>query len=206
MDLDTSIALVSLDEAKEYLAIQGSEEDEIVAAIVNGVSGTVSAYLGRELVQKTYTEYYNGNGTPSLILRNYPVVSITSIHEDSLRMWQSDAAVDVAGDVQVNLSTGILTNWNNRYAWDRGRGNIKVVYVAGYTIGVTMPHVIRMATKRLADLHYREGYTHRKLDTASEAIGGATTSYVRDAIPKDVAAMLAPYRRSVTSEDFASAA
>ena len=197
MNLDTTKALITLDEAKEYLKVSGTADDQIISTLINAVSGLVCGYLNRNLVRATYTEYYSGDGSQSLMLRNYPVVSITSIYEDDLREWASGALIDHAEDIIIQKDSGLLRNWNGRATWLTGHANIKVVYVAGYTTdfdGGTMPNAIRLATKRILDQQYRHGYSHRKLDVSSETTGDQSTSFREADIPRDAKAMLDPYR------------
>jgi hypothetical protein len=201
MDIDTSSALISLAEAKDYLQATGNENDSAIRLFLNGVGEWVKGYLGRNLLETTYTEYYSGNGCRELLVRNYPIVSITSIHVDSLRAWDSSTAVDVSLNVQVNKPSGILTAWNYLADWSPGYSNIKIVYVAGYTL-TTMPHDIRLAVKRLIDKQFRHGYTGRKLDVSTETTGDRTTSFRDDDIPKDVKSMIGRYVNNALAPNF----
>lgn len=204
MRIDDTVALISLDEAKEYLGVSDLRTDEILKTFLNAVGAWVVGYLGRPILAKTHTEYYSGPGGRRLLLRNIPVISITSIHVDSLRQWASDTAINVASDVMVNREAGILTAWNNQSSWPCGSGNIKVVYRAGYTLD-TMPHDIRLGVKRIMDKQLRQGFTHHKLDISSETAGEQTTTFREDAIPKDVISMLERYKEHAQVEGYEGA-
>jgi hypothetical protein len=215
MDLDANVALVSLNEAKEYLKIATAEtsDDAIIHALINGISSWVSSFLGRNLVKKTWTEYYNGDGGKDLILRNRPLVSVASVYVDNTRAFGA-ASLLSSSYYFLQKYRGILRAWDLMGDWTPGDANIKVVYDAGYVaadvtgppaVAATMPHGIRMAVKRILDHQFRQGYTHRKLDLASESVGDATTAF-RDAdIPKDAQSMLLPFRDFLGAPHFSYA-
>jgi uncharacterized phiE125 gp8 family phage protein len=205
-DVDSTVALVTLTDAKQYLKVTTSNDDAILATLINSVSAWIQGYLKRNLVSKTYTEYYSGDGSNELILRNTPIVSITSIYVDSLRAWASDNLVD-STDYIIKKGSGIVQAFNLLYGWTCGESNIKITYVAGYSIGITggdgtLPHDIRLAVKRLLDLHYRMGYSQRKLDTQSESIGGMNTQFKDEDIPKDIKSMLDGYKSFIPAPQY----
>ncbi len=103
--IDTTRALITLAEAKEYGKVTSTGDDPIISAIINGVSETIQGYLKRNLVSTTYTEYYSGDSTRDLCLRNFPIVSLTSVNIDELRVWGSDTLVDLTNLI-VKKSSG----------------------------------------------------------------------------------------------------
>lgn len=205
MDINSNIALIGLDEAKEYLKISESNSDQILGALINGISLWVKNFLARNLVMTTYTEYYNGLTDRELILRNYPITSITSIHEDSLRQFGSSTVINVSSDVMVQNDSAILRAWNNKTHWLYGYAVIKVVYISGYTTSFntgTMPEDIRLAVKRILDHQYRTGYSNRKLDVASQSIGEVTTTFRDGDIPLDAKEILKHHINKIPSPQF----
>lgn len=201
-------ALVTLANAKVYLKISGTDEDSILELIINSVSTAIQSFLGRSLIdpgaEAPATEYYHGSGHEELILRGYPVVAITSIHEDSLRQWGASSAVNVSSDVMVDKASGILRCWNLKGFWTEGVANVRVKYRYGYAVA-SLPADIQLAAYRLVDRHFRDGYTHRRLDVASESIGERTSTYANLEIPNDVKKMISRYKRLLPSPHFAYA-
>lgn len=206
--LDTNIALVSLAEAKEFLKVTGVGDDTILNHLINGVSQWVSGYLKRCLVSKAHTEYYSGDGEMEIQLRNYPIISVTSINIDALRVFDASNAVDVSANIIIKKGVGLLRAFNLMYGFTAGESNIKIVYVAGYTVATdggstgTMPYTIRLAVKRILEKQYRIGYTHRKLDYASESIESMNVTFNPDAIPKDAVSLLDGYRKTIPAPQF----
>jgi hypothetical protein len=204
--IDTTRAILTLAEAKEYAKVTSSGDDGIISALINSVSEMVQGYLKRNLVSTAYVEYYSGDGTRDLCLRNFPIVSLTSVYIDSLRAWSSDTLVSTS-DLIVKKSSGILEAFNLLYGFTPGQSNIKVSYTAGYTIGTgsdsgTMPYDIRFAAKRLIEHHYRLGYSQRKLDYQTESMQQVNTTFKDFDIPKDVKLMLDGYRATLPVSQF----
>ena len=180
------MALTTLPSVKCFLGIKSNAEDSRLAAMIDMADAAIKEYLGRDIEQATYTEFYSGDGTPLLILRQRPVVSITTIHVDSAAYYGqasgafAAATLLVAGtDYAIVFDTavggvsvsrrGIVERINTVWplaisqgafypAWsDQQRtgglsheppfpraGNIKVIYVAGYTVA-TKPKDLELA-------------------------------------------------------------
>lgn len=213
MDLDSGIALITLDELKEYLKIDVSQtdDDEVLQALLNSASSWITGFLGRNLLKQTYVEYYDGDGSDELLLRNHPVVSITSIYVDYLRQWASNTLV-ASTDYYVKKQSGIVKAFYMFGNFIRGRANVKITYVAGYLPDIDktevqggMPHSIRLAVKRIIDHHWRTGYTNRKLDVSSETRGDLTTTFKDGDIQKDVQSMLSEFKMPLNTPGFAYA-
>lgn len=200
-DSGDSVDLITLADAKAYLKVTSTADDGIIKSLISSVSAWAQGYLNRNLVNTSYVEYYSGDGSCSLLLRNSPIIAVTSINIDSLRVFGSSTLV-ASSNYLVKKSSGILESFYLLGNWTPGSSNIKVSYSAGYVVGTTMPHDIRMAVRRIVDHQYRIGYTHRKLDYKSESIESMNVSFKEDAIPKDAQSMLDPYRNLMPSPQF----
>ncbi len=157
--------------ARLGIASTDTSQDALIDTLVEEADSAVKEHIGLNIEQGTYTEYYKGNGTRALVLRERPVQSITSIHVDNdgyfgfgsspfatadLLTAGTDYALDYVSSGEYSKS-GIVyrvgTVWPS-VSVDVGLlspqqakalGNIKVVYVAGFA---TVPKVYQeMATK-----------------------------------------------------------
>jgi hypothetical protein len=128
-------SLITLAQFKAYLQDYsgGTKYDALFETLIDGVSEAFNAYVGRALAKTTYTAvYFDGDGKESLLLPNYPIVSITSITEDGSALTEGEDS-----DYLLYAATGILKRVNG--AWYKGSKKIKLTYVAGYTVqGGTM--------------------------------------------------------------------
>lgn len=146
--------------------------------LVRAACSAVEAYCGRLFDYDTYTEYYPGQGTAYLTLRNRPVHSVTSVHLD----WDGysgqgpapnfDAGTLLVAGVDYYLDrrgegkpshTGLLVRVRGLWPTYFSRGGpqtvgqypvhadglIRVVYVAGYQ-PVDMPADLKLATAEVA--------------------------------------------------------
>jgi uncharacterized phiE125 gp8 family phage protein len=196
MAIDAAIALITLADAKAFLKVTASTDDTIIADLVNEVSSWVANFIGRPLILATYIEYYDGQGTPELILRRFPVVSITNLNRDDARLWASATDIDVTNNALVDLASGIIRLWHNETAFYRGHGNIRVTYTAGWTLA-QVPYAIQLAVRKLVSFMYHESYVNQRVGVASESQDARVITYLNEPILKDVEHMLKPYQSLV---------
>lgn len=210
------MALVSTAEYNAYAGTSG--QDTLIGILIALAQGAIEAYCDRAFDSATYTaETYDGSGTDSLQLRQWPVTDIDSV---SIREGLSDATPVVQDDSTylVNAQSGLLRRlsgmegWADtsvfringvlalaaEATWPMGRENIVVTYTAGYA---TIPQNLKLACYRLVD-HLR-GVRGSDGNLISEGMDAYSyTRGVPDAqhwamtgITREVAALLAPYVR-----------
>lgn len=197
-------ALVTLEEAKDYLKRESGDDDLVVADCINRVSAAIETYCRRKLVSRTFdsassvpghepTMLLSGRGDHEVLLREYPLTTLSGIvhrYEDG-----------------TNILTLNTTGWRivpghalflPYSAFPVGRRNIEVRCVAGYLAGT---HDAELDTLRLAALRWVQiAYQDRDLSIGrgtNFAVGSQSVSLIPDAIPKDVASLLRPFERAV---------
>jgi len=196
--VDTTIALITLTDAKVFLKVASAttSEDAIIADLINGSSVWINNYCDRTFINAAeLTEYYDGDGGDSLYLRQWPVVSITSLYQDFTRAWTSDYAIDVTANVQIDSVSGILTLWNNESVFSRGSGNVRAIYRAGYNHNSNVPYDLQFACRKLVAWKYFQDYSQRRYGVSSESQGDRTVNYTNDPLLPDVKQILDRYRR-----------
>ena len=131
-----------------------ASDDPQMLMLLEAAETAVKRYLGRDLEQQTYTEYYDGTGRPRLLLNQRPVTAITGVWLDNAGYYgQRAGAFDAATTAltqgtdfivrppleQSEKNAGILEMitpiWfqvDGRSCWPTGQGNVKVTYTAGY--------------------------------------------------------------------------
>lgn len=191
--LDTTNALVSLDDAKDFLKIATEESDAVVTSLINRASAWANTYTQRLLLSRALTEYYDGDGEEELLLRQYPVTALTNIYDDPLRAFGAGTAIDVAANVILDNEKGIIRLWNQAAAFNSGKANIKVVYTAGYALA-SVPESVKEAVLVYIGHAYRREYLDQKFGVSSETIGDRTTTYAASDIPEKAKVLLNPYR------------
>lgn len=202
MAVDSAVALITLAQAKTHLKITASSEDTLLEQMINRAGQVCNTYTGRHLKTATWTEYYNGNGNRTLELSNFPITSVTSVNVDSTRQWASSTAIDTDEDLIVDAPAGIIKLWNNGGLFYAGFGNVKVVYVAGYTDSGdnAVPYDLQEAALLILQLSYKRHYQDQRIGISSETVGDRTYNYSDDDIPKKAKMILDSYRDLGRSE------
>ncbi|MEO2090703.1 MAG: hypothetical protein ABGY75_14555 [Gemmataceae bacterium] len=167
-------SLITLDRLKTLLEIPAGDtsRDEVLSLLGEQVSGVVEEYCGRQFGQSTYSEFYSGDNSPLLVLRQRPVLAITSVWVDGAGWWgqgadpfAADTLLDATGyaveadQPDGSSRCGLLRRvddvWPRPFQWEQGvltgrapggvqgeTGNIKVVYSAGYA---SVPSPVQLA-------------------------------------------------------------
>lgn len=139
-----------------------------LAILIQALSDNVTNFVKRNLAQQQYTEYYSGDNSVVLQLRQFPVLSVSRVSVDyNGNFGQSPNAFPTTGDLVQGVdysimagvggigSSGILRRigqvwWQGR-AYVPGKvapqpaapnGSILVTYIAGYS---PIPYAIKLA-------------------------------------------------------------
>lgn len=88
----------------------------------------------RHFKYKTTTEYHDGKGVDVVTLNHWPVISITSLYDDSNRDYGSNSLIDT-DDYEImqnnNDNSGIVRIFDGVFA--DSKSNVKITYVAGWS-------------------------------------------------------------------------
>jgi hypothetical protein len=201
-------ALCTRDEFKARMNISDGVKDTQIDDLIIAVSARVSQWCGRKFAQATYTdEIYDGTGTDTLYLRNWPVTTPMSgvsgtIHEDSSRGWTASTLLteytsdgnSTTGDYVIlpdEMGLGRVKKVTG--TWIVGPAVIKVTYQGGYA---TIPEPVNRAALRLMSQMWTVAERHWDAQT-SEAIqaGGGSSTMVEHKMPPDVVELLRPWKR-----------
>lgn len=75
------MAIITVPQLQKIPQLKNQEEDYL-EFIVTGVDQIIKTYCKRELESASYTEYYSGDDTPHLLLRQLPVTAISNLYLD----------------------------------------------------------------------------------------------------------------------------
>jgi len=193
MALDTVNALVSLADAKAFLKISGASEDTVVENMINRASIFANDYTQRLLLSRVNTDYYDGDGTGTIILNQYPVTTLSNLYDDVDRAFGAGTAINVSMDVVVDNNTGVLRLFNQAVAFNNGISNVKVIYTAGYILA-NVPASIQEAVLLYVGYSYRSQYLSNRYGVTSEHVGDRSTTYSNDEIMNQIKNLLNPHR------------
>src|SRR3990167_2541737 len=155
----TKKALTTLARAKVFCGIVGDAQDSRLIPIINQVTGFIERYCKRSFLSQTYTsEEYDGTGTGCLILKQFPVTTLTSLQyrdsdDNSLDTWTTVDSDDyfwyADGRIKLASATGKFREVPKKS---------RATYVAGYLIDFdnentpashTLPEEIEYACHKL---------------------------------------------------------
>jgi len=193
-------ALCTVAEAKLYLRIPVANvnEDEFLAQIIDSCTARIERALGdRRIKADDYTEDRDGTGTKFLLLRQYPIISVTAVYLDQLRNFgETNRVADgiiIPSDEPGKLTFGPgvpLTTGLALATFPKGTRNVRIVYRAGYE---TIPDDLRLACQKFVAVEFnrsREGAD----GVLSETFGGRTISWI-NGVPEDIVQLLRPFQR-----------
>ena len=180
------------------IATGDTSTDAMLTRLISSCSNIITAWLGRDIVQTTYTETYNGSGTSRLILNQFPVTAVTSLSIGGVVIPASTGPTvygytfDESGLYLINGNfpqVNWLTTFNNVFGM-RSQ-NVAVVYEAGYA---AVPEALNQACIDFVAYKYVErgriGYKSQNI-----SVTGQGSSYLTDGLPDMVKAAIQPFRR-----------
>jgi hypothetical protein len=179
--------LTTLANLKEHLKIESGQtgDDTFLTNVVDRVSQFIKRYTGRVLNQTTLTETYDPMGGDSLLLRDWPVISVTSVHESFDHIFDATTLV-AAADYYVNLRVGRIIRIGG--SWFNHRDCVQVVYSAGYA---TIPTDLEMVALELCAAKWRK---RRNEGLASKSLSDGSVVYFSAAdLTKDLERALRLY-------------
>jgi hypothetical protein len=197
---NAAIDLCAVEDAKAWLDITGDKDDDLLQSLVTNVSQRILNNLNRPtLVVSTYAERYDGSDTPQQALRNFPIVSVSSLSVNGKAVVQSpDGVLPGFTFDQYALKlvdTPIFPSFPGSAGgafFCRGFQNIAVTYQAGYS---AIPFDIVEAARQWVAYLYRQrsriGQTSKHLST------GETVSFSQKEMPDFVAQTLQQYKRLI---------
>lgn len=187
------MAYCSVADIKTYLGISESGDDALITTLIGAAQAAIDTYTGNTFEAAVDTvRYYDVHG-PHIAGRRLffdkPLASLTSISDGGGLFAATDYVMLPRNDapfygVELKLTTGRM--WTYVNDWENA---ISVTGRWGYSVAA--PDDIRQAARRLAAFYYRQKDAPLQDVTAIEA--GVVIQPI--AIPADVRALLAPYRK-----------
>lgn len=173
------MSLVALQNYKNALKITTSDEDDKITQYSLEIDDRVKSYLGYDVEETTYTdEIYDGTGNEYLFTRHVPVTSITSLYiyegldSNGNEDWEEWTQNDEYS--RLLIETGGYQIFMDGAYFPKGRNNVKISYVAGYTTN-TLPQDIEAVCKELMKIKY-DNIDKGKLGVPSMSLGVGSTA------------------------------
>lgn len=167
--------LYTVDELKVSLGITNTAQDALLFGLIKSASDYIANAIDRKLDFSSYTEtFYLDCPQDNLLLKQYPVVSITGVLIDGVTLPSSSQGVTTwyfTEDGSINRIDG--------FKFPIKPIPITVTYKAGYRV---MPEDIRAAVKKVATGEYT---FRKKAGVLAETIGNYRVVFLKEGIYSD---------------------
>lgn len=150
----------------------------MIEILINAASNAIETYCRRTFKANTYTDIKDGTGNTKLILKNYPIKSITS-----LKIYDS-----LVTDFTFEGDNGIVYR---KSGWPLDEKNIEINYTSGYDV---IPDDIELAC-----IYLIKSLINEEQNKQSERIGDYSVTYVvtESNMPRVCKSLLDPYRGDI---------
>lgn len=185
-----SYAFLTVDEVQRWLRLPTPTTDEltVIEQVVNSITDRCEQEIGRQIVARDVTEYLDGSGEASIQAGKFPVVSVSLLKAldpyGSTLYTYDHATVTTTPWGRITLSGGV--------PFMRGEGNIQITYSQGWGAAAAVPQDLKLAALQwVADVY--SNWTNKRDPIQSVSIGGQTTTFFDEEIPKRARAVLNRY-------------
>jgi len=178
----TDQALITVAQAKEYLKISNSDNDNVIEAMVESATRRTEDYCSSRWVIREIVETHVGDGGKYLYLYRMPITAVASITIDGTAYT----------GYEERLSIGML------YGVWTALTEIIVTYSAGYIADITTA-VANVPDAVIAVMQAVAIWYNNRLGATSENIGGiGSIAYGMDLeLPDSVKAKLSSLRKRI---------
>lgn len=173
-------AVVTLGEAEAHLNIGSMVHDDELTRFIDAATTMCESWTGRSLRLRTVSGELHDGGRATLLLRQTPVASVTTVVEDAVTA--SGFVVDTDNGIVYRDSDGDAT-------WVGGRRAVSVTYQAGWA---TPPDDVKQAV--LEALRHLWTTQRGAMDGRNPFGGDEYASGTGWSLPRRVMELLAPYQ------------
>jgi len=126
-----SNSLTTLARVRDVLNAQSgvTTSDAVLELLIDAASARIIGYCGRNFRVNTYTEYHNGDGKDRLFLKQFPVISVTSLYDSYDRTYAAADLIATTDYIVMEERGEIILEY---LYFNTGLKNIRVIYSAGY--------------------------------------------------------------------------
>jgi hypothetical protein len=206
------MSLDNLANIKARLGITGSADDALLGLLQESADRWVANHCGRDFEGGTFTEYHPGRSA-FVLLRNFPVASVTSVKVDPVYSFGPETELPLA-TYTVHADRGVVQSLDGPFLttarrWGLVSGDLgswvmspRVVQVTYTTATSAVPGDVKEAYAQLVGHWYRRVKTQVGAgfqNTTQQRYGEAFSSWSVDGVaglpvPPDIRRVLDAYR------------
>ena len=187
-------ALVTRNEYKTYIGINGTEQDSSIDSLISKISELVKSYCRRtfvDYVNEIKTEYFNGD-IQRIYLQEYPVIQVLSV-ENSTDYGQNYTDLVEYTDYALDKETDSIVTLSSTLKFPYYINGYKVNYYGGYEV---LPEDLKLAVFDLITYYLKNDAVVKNLRVPTTQI--MTLEYGPNAtnFPSHIARVLNLYKAS----------
>lgn len=197
------MALDTLANVKTALLVSGTTDDAVLTRLMDVAESVIEQHTGRAFAGGSFTETHPA-GSQLLLLRNFPVTTVTSLRVDPARQFGSETERD-AGTYVVHPDRGVVESLTGPFLPAKDLGPAAwpgMVQVAYTTPTGAVPAAVKEAFAQLIGHWYRQAKTNADVGylmlteltsgTDTKAYSWSLTSGL--GLPPGVLQLLEPFR------------
>lgn len=181
-------ALIDYTYLKTQLNINSDTKQELYEELINSASLIANQITKRKLKASDKTIILDGNGSNILILKEYPVNSVSELYIDEERVFPITTLINPL-EYGIYLEEGIIKLWNTVFP-DKPQ-TIKVVCNSGFTI---IPNDIKHAVVEIVSFLYRR-LNSKTIGQKTVSSNNGITENWETSIPLNALDILLKYKR-----------
>ncbi len=183
--MSDATAITTVQDILDFVSVDSSPDDPLIQNLIDRKTEMFEKYCGVDSFYiADYVEYYDGNGTRNLFVKNNPLNSIAEIADDSDWTWDSDSIID-SSDYRIVESRYVA--YKNLF--NMGLQNVRVTYNSGYS-------VIPLDLVEVMIEEVWRNYKRRKeVDVLIKTISDGSTHYVPSGLMPSTKQVLDKYKR-----------
>jgi uncharacterized phiE125 gp8 family phage protein len=193
------MSLDTLTNVKLRLGIATSDDDALLAALMDAADQYVASHCGRDFAGGPFTEYHAGDAA-FVFLRNYPVDAITSVKVDPAYGFGADTILATTAYV-VHIDRGVIESLAGPFV-RCSNGAPRAVQVEYAVATGAVPADVKEAYALLIGHWYRHVKTQAAAnfqDVTQQTFGDTTAIFAKEQIaglpvPSDIPLLLGAYR------------
>ena len=193
MTLDSTIALITVQEVNDFLGIPAENQDErektIIEGLINSASQAIINYCQRKFIKvaAAISEIKNGDNTKCIYVQNRPIVSVSSI-----KYWDGSAYVAHTGTYSYDANMGKIW-FTDGNIFSEYEDYWQINYIYGYECD-DVPSDLKLACIQMVALK-KKLFDDNAHGVSSRTFPDQNISYSFDKMPDDVKQTLNFYRK-----------
>lgn len=181
--------LITWDEVNSLLSIE-EEYRQTAEFIIASASTQARRIMGRNICLASVEEQRHGTGGRSLLLREYPVKSVTAFYIDSSFLFGEETAVS-SSDYYLDKSMGLIELYQGAFPLEELGRCVRIIYEAGFDV---IPADIKQGILETVKWNL-DRILYNGVGVKNEKVDGVSTSFeVR--IPTNAREIFQSYRRA----------